>query len=140
MINRYQLRNSRISPRDSSNACSTTHTWRACATLVYLIRTYIVSYVYIYIFFFLCYIFRMYLCMCVCACVCVCTYMYYGSAEVFARDFRTIKTQTYAGKRDVHIGLAWKRFNSLLFHVVSIFVNLPGDFFSIWLDNASSSS
>jgi len=129
MINRYQLRNSRISPRDSSNACSTTHTWRACATLVYLIRTYIVPYVYIYIYIFFLMLYFSYVSMYVYVCMCTC--MYYGSAEVFARDFRTIKTQTYAGKRDVHIGLAWKRFNSLLFHIVSIFVNLPGDYFSI---------
>jgi len=103
----------------------------ACMRNTRILDTYVYSfvrvYIYIYIFFLMLYF--SYVSMYVYVCMCTC--MYYGSAEVFARDFRTIKTQTYAGKRDVHIGLAWKRFNSLLFYIVSIFVNLPGDYFSI---------
>lgn len=112
---------------------------RTCATLVYLIRTYIITYVYIYIF----YMYIFFVCVHVCMYVCICVYVLWKRRRYSHEIFEIIKTQTYAGKRDVHIGLAWKKIHFVIIERrvhVRIFTNLPGDVFSDWLDNASNLS
>jgi len=104
-----------------------------CATLVYLIRTYIITYVYIYIFFLYVYIF------CMCTCVYVFMYVYvcmcYGSAEDTRTRFSKLLRLRRMRENETYISDSrGKRFTLSSSNVVSMFVFsqiFPATFFLI---------